>query len=726
MRADLKKSFAPYRPLLIVTLIYTLITLVLFLPVTLNPTQTVANYQGNYDLFQNLWNLWWIRYSITVLHTPPYFTNMLFYPTGADLATQTMQPIAGLLSIPLQYLSLVLAYNFVFMLGFILSGLSMYLLANHIVKNRYAAFVAGLIFAFGPIHIAQSFTHLQWTSIEWMPLFILFFLKGIESKGNRHEYALGAAAFFILTTFMGDIEQGIMVALFAVMFLFFYIQLTARREDYKRILLFLAETAGIVLVLGLPFLIPIARGVLYFNALGISLSNLSSSLLWSNSLLSFFVPSYFNGLLGGVARANQGLIYGNNSVWEGTSYIGYSVLFLAVAGVYYSNKNKQLLKASPWLYLFIGFAALSLGPLVLVGMNYVLPGIYLIYHFIPVLNIIREPGRFDVIAQLCLAVLAAYGLKYLLSPKKHKHDEKIRNTICTMVLSLVILIEYLGVPYLGPSANATFYNATFTSIPQGYSYIASSGQEGAVIILPQSESALAMYYQTEFEKPIFNAYVTREGIAEYADAQSLPLLRSCTDYAGGGESPKCDYPILENYTLANRLLMPMYSVSFIALDKADYGNRDLELMAGSLNAIASPVFSDNTTMIFKTTKYTGKPDMMVSYIAGLWNPSQGADKNDTKNFWFAGNDGIIKVYSPQGGDVKVAGTMTALANLTVAFYLNGNKTYGASLKKGVNYKYSFHSLMGAGYSQIGFSTNSTSDFVFGIRNTTIENLSDGG
>ena len=673
MRADLKKSFAPYRPLLIATLIYALITLVLFLPVTLNPTQTVANYKGNYDLFQNLWNLWWMRYSITVLHASPYFTNMLFYPTGADLATQTMQPIAGLLSIPLQYLSLVLAYNFVFMLGFVLSGLFMYLLANHIVKNRYAAFVAGLIFAFGPVHIAQSFTHLQWTSIEWMPLFILFFLKGIESKGSRHKYALGAAAFFILTTFMGDIEQGIMVALFAVMFLFFYIQLTARREDYKRILLFLAETAGIVLVAGLPFLIPIARGVLYFNALGISLSNLSSSLLWSNSLLSFFVPSYFNGLLGGFARANQGIIYGNNSVWEGTSYIGYSVILLAAAGVYYSHKNKQLLKASPWLYLFIIFAALSLGPLVLVGMNYVLPGIYLIYHYIPVLNIIREPGRFDVIAQLCLAVLSAYGLKYLLSSKRRKHDQRIRNVICTMVISLVILIEYVGVPYLGPSANVTFYNATFTSIPQGYSYIASSGQEGAVIVLPQSESALAMYYQTEFEKPIFNAYVTREGIADYANAQSLPLLRSCTGYVGGGESLECDYPILENYTLANRLLLPIYNVSFIAVDKSDYSSYDLELIAGSLSTIATPVFSDNATMIFRTANYTGNPDMMVSYISGLWNPSQGTDKNDSKDFWFAGNDSVIMVYSPRGGIVRVAGSMTALANLTVAFYVNGNR-----------------------------------------------------
>lgn len=193
-------------------LIYLAIALVIFWYLTINITTVVPSGYG--DVFQSMFNLWWVPYSIFTLHSSPYFTHLLYYPVGANFVTQTMSPIAGLVTWPLQQVSSAFAYNVLFFTAFALSGLFMYMLAYYITGNKYASFIAGLIFAFSPMHLAQAQGHLDWTLIEFVPLFILFLMKSIFESKKR--YPILAAISFILLTFVGDIEQGIMLFLFAI------------------------------------------------------------------------------------------------------------------------------------------------------------------------------------------------------------------------------------------------------------------------------------------------------------------------------------------------------------------------------------------------------------------------------------------------------------------------------------------------------------------------------
>ena len=85
-------------------LIYLLISLVMFWQVTLNLFSYVVN--GSGDVYQTLFNLWWVPYSIFTLHQSPYFTHLLFYPIGASLVTQTLTPLAGLFTMPIQFLGM--------------------------------------------------------------------------------------------------------------------------------------------------------------------------------------------------------------------------------------------------------------------------------------------------------------------------------------------------------------------------------------------------------------------------------------------------------------------------------------------------------------------------------------------------------------------------------------------------------------------------------------------
>ncbi len=302
--------------------IYLLISLVMFWQVTINLFGYVVN--GHGDVYQTLFNLWWVPYSIFVLHQSPYFTHLLFYPIGADLATQTLTPLAGIFSLPLQLVSSAFAYNSLFFSSFALSGLFMFVLANYFVKNKYAAFLAGLIYAFSPMHIAQAYGHLDWTIIEWIPLFLYFYVKTIDLHKMR--YALLAAVSFVLLSFMGDIEQGIMfffaTIIFTILYWLFYTPESGRhprisghntlskvhflsmssisKNSVIGIVLFMLFT----LILSLPFLIgilPHLSSTTFTTAA--SASGIAQNMLWSDNLGSFFLPSYYNGIFNSISNS---------------------------------------------------------------------------------------------------------------------------------------------------------------------------------------------------------------------------------------------------------------------------------------------------------------------------------------------------------------------------------------------------------------------------------------
>lgn len=151
----------------LVALAYLLLTVVIFYPMIINITSTVPGIGA--DTYQSMWDLWWVPYSIFTLHASPYFTSYVFYPLGANLATQTFAPIAGLVSAVFQPLGTAFALNMIFIIGFVLSGLFAYMLAHHITKHDGASFIAGFIYAFSPVHVIHSFGHLQFINIEFIP-----------------------------------------------------------------------------------------------------------------------------------------------------------------------------------------------------------------------------------------------------------------------------------------------------------------------------------------------------------------------------------------------------------------------------------------------------------------------------------------------------------------------------------------------------------------------------
>jgi hypothetical protein len=719
-----------------VFLVYLAIALVMFWTVTIGITTRVSNGYG--DIHQSLFNLWWVPYSLFTLHQSPYFTNLLFYPVGANLVTQTMSPLAGIVMAPIYALSPALAYNILYFTSFALSGLFMFMLAKYVTKNNYAAFIAGLIFAFSPTHIAQATSHLDWTIVEFIPLFLLFYLMALREK--RMKYALLAAVSFVLLTFAGDIEQALLTfCIAAVVTVFLFI--SERKEMLNLTTLkMVGMVAAFTFVIASPFIalmLPHLTSGAFSSAQ--QLSGVVNNMEWSDNLASFFLPSFYNGIFNGIAHSYsyiyaltyQGISYQIN-VGERVSYLGYTVIALALFGLYYDYKQNRLGKSLLWIVLFVVFGWLALGPYLQIGTTVTgIPTIYMLYKDIPILNIIREPGRFDFALTIALAIMAAFGFAKLTEGKDRNTTYKY-----LAVVSLLILIEYNGMPltpsYIGSSSIPT-------AIPSAYSEIGKLSGNFSVLILPAltNTSALpslytgtATYYVTAMKKPLVGGYTSRENATQVMSVSSVPIATAAW-YLEQGAGLVYPSPIKQNFTNITTLFMAEDNIGFIAVQRDAYNLTEQEQLYGFLSsAYGQPVYQSNSTFMFSTTaavsKNAGKS--IASYTVGNWTPgyslcAPGQCNATLGNMWWGQGPLGLVVFSPKDQNVAMAfEAMSYTGSPTLDLYLNNVQSPTSSLKlSAVPSRYAVNMTLSQGLNEIVFYSQQggTTSIPYGIDNITI-------
>ncbi len=723
---------------------YLLITLVMFWYITININGAVPGAGG--DPYQSLWELWWTSYAVFTLHASPYFTHLVYFPIGANLATETLMPLASLLTAPLQWISLTFDYNIIFILGYVLSGLFMYMLAYYLTHNKHASFIAGLIFAFSPMHVAQSLGHLNWTSIEFVPLYVLLLLLMIKEKRKR--YMVGAAIALLLVIFFGDPEIGIMAALLTVLILVYYIA-----TDKKEILNtgFAARFAGLIVIvalLGLPFFIPIAAGLSQAGNSTSELSSIPNNLLWSNNLVSFFLPSYYNGIFNGLSQSYFNQTYGLTyqgvtyypAVNEKVSYMGYSVLALVLIALYFDyKKNGFRLNATMlWLLAAIIFGLLSLGPYLQISSDVTgVPGLYLAYRLIPLLNVIREPGRFDMIVTLALGVLAALGFVSLTEGRDKQTIE-----LFAAVFIVAILVEYNASP-LSASFAATL--ASNTTMPIAYPQIGALNGSFTTLILPILPDAnssnpelypgQAMYYETALKKPIIGGYTSRYNLSQYQSVIYLPLTVSA-GYLELGDGLVYPTPVLSNSTNTTLIWLASYNVSFISMTRSAYTYDQQATLYNYLSSfLGQPVYQSNSTIVFETVDAVSKyltGNGINAYYLGNWLPGYalfcgtGGSCNATlSELWWGDNEREIVVYAPEAKQVTMSFlAIPAVNNLPLGIFLNSETTPTALIQLNYSeYLYTATFNVSRGFNKVIFYsnnvTNSSSPYInYGIKNIT--------
>jgi hypothetical protein len=496
-----------------------LIPILGFLALTLVMTYPLVTRFGaaipgdSFDGWQNYWNLWWVKVALLDKITSPWFTDLLYYPTGVSLLFHTLNPFNGLTFLPVQLaFGLLPAYNSAVVFSFVMGGLGAYLLARYVLgpgSSRLIAFAAGAIFTFAPYHIAHLLGHMQLISLEWLPFFALYLLRAAgvgETRFARVRHGRDAAAAIrwreigLATLFL------VLVALCDWYYVFYCLILSAvvaagcivralRRADDSALLHRLAGIAAIwlaaVLVLS-PLLVPMVREA---RATDYMVPDPAQSRILSADLLAFITPQGFHPLWGEWARkASAGF---TSTISEYTVFAGYAVIVLAIAGLFSRRR-----RVSKWLWLATGltFFALALGPVLHInGQTALLPGgreIPLPYGLLgglPFLDIMRSISRLDVMVMLALAMLAALGLDVLARGRRLRW--------LPAAALVLVLFEFLPAPYpMSPP-----------DVPDWYKTLARDPRPGAVLVLPVSwDRPGYLLQQTVHGKPLTAAYISRE------------------------------------------------------------------------------------------------------------------------------------------------------------------------------------------------------------------------
>jgi len=183
--------------------IYAVLAIAIFWHVWSTHPTTVS--QGGGDQFSSMWFLEWVPFSLLHGHNP-FFSNFANYPFGVNLLTNTSSLFLGVLVSPVTLIwGPIAAFNTVITLALAASATAGYFFVRRWVKWRFAAFVAGLLYGFGPYEIAQSAGHTNLTFVVFPPLiFLVLHEIVVRQKGSARTWGvvlglLLTAQFFVAT-----------------------------------------------------------------------------------------------------------------------------------------------------------------------------------------------------------------------------------------------------------------------------------------------------------------------------------------------------------------------------------------------------------------------------------------------------------------------------------------------------------------------------------------------
>lgn len=171
-----------FRPVLLASVVYGLLTIALTWPLVVRPASLVPNDLG--DPLLNAWILAWDARVVPL--TGAWWNSPQFYPVPGTMAFSEHLLGLSIFSTPIIWLTgdALVAYNVVFFLSFVLSALAAYFLAFTISRRHDCAFLAGLAFGFAPYRMAQ-FAHVQVLSAYWMPVALAALHRYFENRRVR-------------------------------------------------------------------------------------------------------------------------------------------------------------------------------------------------------------------------------------------------------------------------------------------------------------------------------------------------------------------------------------------------------------------------------------------------------------------------------------------------------------------------------------------------------------
>lgn len=668
---------------------YLLLTLLLTWPLALHLGDGIAHFVAS-DHYQNLWNIWWFRTALFEQHRNPFYTDVLFYPYRdsqhpLELYFHTLQPAFMLFASPLSYLiGTVGSFNLIVLFSFVISGWGMYALARYFTQNALAAFVAGAIFDFCAYHFnILSVGQTNLLPIGTIPLYILFLHKSVaplrfETERNRRlTYPLLAIAVLVFAAYI-DWYYPLYMLLYSGG-LFVTLLATQPRQWRFTVVRFFSIIAG-WLVLVSPLLFPMLRSTATDTDVTYN-SSVVFEIIHSSALFAMFSPLKD-------MRISPG-------AWL-QPFWGYTALVLAVVGLWFCRKQQGWWRW--WIAVLMVFAILSLGPYLRLNqtddanaaISNGLPLPYLLIQNIPPVSFSRSPGRMQVMVEMVVALLAAFGLSGLMSILE-KRWSAARRTIRVGLPAIALILLCLEMQTLP-------WPIEIMSRPTIFEQIAQEPGNFAVMELPLTnhgvEDARRMYYQTIHQRPIAGGYIARQ-LIDYYRGDATPFDDFFDMVKPDGTLPSHVIVDPSNDKDGAVRLLNYYNFKYVFIYESEYwqdsteywGNntdstviaawqRNYNYIKGLLGA-NNQIYQDNDLTVFKVPQL---PPTTVPVVYSLVNWYDAEGKAPQQYRW-AKNDPTIEGANFKAQKVELKLTATALQPGSVfSVQLNGKEVARLTLQ----------------------------------------------
>lgn len=470
--------------------------------------QLILNFDktGIGDALLQPYYYWWVKTALSSLQNP-YYTDYIFFPQGANLAFGFGMIPDAILMLPITILfGANQAVNLSFIAGYMLSGYFTFLLCHDLTGNKKASFIGGLIFAFSPYHVSLVPHQMILACAQWIPFYIFMFRRALICDKRKWSVFAGLVmAVIILTDQMQAIFSVIVTALLLIIIC--YKKLTSKADKISQLPEYKQMSIKILIMVIVSAII---SSFYLFSALDFLLTNTSALKItpfehggpnqFGADILGFIVPTYFNPIWGALFKP----------VGMSCFFLGYLPLILAVIGAkQYSRSGVTKIVLIITMIAFILSLGITLkfnGQWEWNGKLLKLPYYYL-YNFPPI-SLIRTPYRFHLLTTLGMALLASYGVTYLIQAKSKKLVG-----ILIPIFVIVIILEFL--PSTGKYGVAA-------PVPEIYHQMARDREPYSVLTLPLSRwtslvkngsgsPSELMYFQTVHGKKMFNGFSSRVG-----------------------------------------------------------------------------------------------------------------------------------------------------------------------------------------------------------------------
>ncbi len=362
------------------------------------------------DALAHLWTMRWYKTCLAE-GALPFHSPGIQYPVGAALGNLPPMHLESLLYLPLSWITDndVLCFNLIWLFGFLTTGLGTFFLCWYVLRDVSSALLGGLLGMLSTPMLLHGLGHLEMIQMGAFPVFLVAWWRWLDRP--TFGKLLGAWGLYLLVTMSAPYYM-ILSAFPAALALISGAWRAGRREwrSWLR-----ARLPGLLAfsALTLPSLVVLFSGQVWAIAQGLPMERPDWMFnLYGASWSGYLVPTTFHPL--GRLLAEHSILSGDfdPTVFERASYLGIVPIALIL---YAALRRVRFPRAGYWWAALAMLIVLSLGAQMTIGGRTIsLPAGWLRDVF-PPMRFLRVPARFNLFSAVIAALIAAAGVKHLLS-----------------------------------------------------------------------------------------------------------------------------------------------------------------------------------------------------------------------------------------------------------------------------------------------------------------------